>query len=809
MNYYEFNEAFFMQEYEKIHNRLVRGNASECVVLLNYDASFPLEGPCDVDLFGPGARNTITGGFGSGEVNNREIFSIERGLEEAGFVVQTKYWFDTYEQIKIEKHKELIQQIKRNARKHHTFATLEAMNTSEKPFEYEIPLNKKSDLAIYVLSRNSGEGVDRENIKGDIQLLDSEVRDIQYLNEHYSKFILVLNVCGVVDLSPLHDIKNILLLSQLGALTGQIFADILLGKVIPSGHLASTWARFDAYPHIGDFGDINNTEYKEGIYVGYRYFDSANVKPIYPFGYGLNYSKFELDKAEIRKENSKIYINTTIKNVGQKRSKEVVQLYINKPSQKIAQPLQDLAAFKKSEYLDSGQLEKLSLSFDLANIASYDESSGNYILEKGIYILNIGFNSKDVSPIGSLEVKEEIITRKAFSHINKPSFEDYRIDKKENAKVSPCIEINQDDIEIVIPAERKEEVLEEVKTLSMKELALLSVGGFDKKKSPLALLANPSNVVPGAAGETTRLVKDYRSIVMADGPAGLRLFKQYFVRKGEAYPVKNDMVMLDLMHEVMPKFLRKILGSNDVKPKPNEKIYEQYATSIPIATAIAQSFNLEVAEQFGIMVGDQMDRFNVDLWLAPGLNIHRDIRCGRNFEYYSEDPLMSGKFAAAITRGVQSHAKRGTVIKHYIANNQERNRTNNSSWLSERVIRDIYIKGFEIAIKESNPKGVMSSYNLLNGVHTSESRWLSHDMLRVENNYQGVLMTDWIVFQGNEKGGTYKKVSFPKTVNSGHTFIMPGRKLILKKVNQGIRSGEIKREQLEVNVSYLIRLIKN
>ena len=179
-----------MQEYEKIHNRLVRSTASECVVLLNYDGVFPFAEPCEVDLYGNGARHTLYGGFGSGEVNNREIISIERGLEEAGFLIGTKEWLDEYDKIKAVAHQNLLKQIKRNARKHHTLAMLEAMNTRKIACEYDIPINPKSDVAIYVLSRSSGESIDRENVKGDIQLLNSEIRDINLLNNKYKKFIL-------------------------------------------------------------------------------------------------------------------------------------------------------------------------------------------------------------------------------------------------------------------------------------------------------------------------------------------------------------------------------------------------------------------------------------------------------------------------------------------------------------------------------------------------------------------------------------------------------------------------------------------
>ncbi|MBQ5556161.1 MAG: glycoside hydrolase family 3 protein, partial [Erysipelotrichaceae bacterium] len=258
----------------------------------------------------------------------------------------------------------------------------------------------------------------------------------------------------------------------------------------------------------------------------------------------------------------------------------------------------------------------------------------------------------------------------------------------------------------------------------------------------------------------------------------------------------------------LPRIIRFIINRMNRIPK-NVDIFEQWCTAIPIGTAIAQSFNEDLACMLGDIVGEEMEIYGVDLWLAPALNIHRDVLCGRNFEYFSEDPLVSGVMAAAITRGVQSHPGKGVTIKHFAANNQEFNRYYSNSKVSERALREIYLRGFEYCIKREKPYAVMSSYNLLNGIHTSEHQGLCIDVLRREWNYDGILMTDWIIGRDmSVRGSIYPMPDPVKVAASSHSLYMPGSKKDYEKLLNGARDKKIPLKQLEVNGSRLFHLFK-
>ena len=294
---------------------------------------------------------------------------------------------------------------------------------------------------------------------------------------------------------------------------------------------------------------------------------------------------------------------------------------------------------------------------------------------------------------------------------------------------------------------------------------------------------------------------------MADGPAGLRLSKDYTIDDKGAYAIGETLpeTILDFMPAPVV-FLSRLMGH---KAKKGAEILHQYATALPIGTAIAQSWNRELAYICGEIVGEEMERFGVHLWLAPALNIHRDIRCGRNFEYFSEDPLLSGIFAAEITKGVQKHPGCGTTIKHYAANNQETNRYTSNSIVSERALREIYLRGFGICVREAEPHAVMTSYNLLNGVHTSERRDLTEDYLRSECGYQGLVMTDWLV------AGAFlsQKSKYPAPKASGIAaaggdLVMPGGSGDYKDILVALKAGTLSRTQLEINATRVLRVTK-
>ncbi len=343
--------------------------------------------------------------------------------------------------------------------------------------------------------------------------------------------------------------------------------------------------------------------------------------------------------------------------------------------------------------------------------------------------------------------------------------------------------------------------------LSDEELCLLNIGAFRQKGSQ-SVIGNAGQSVAGAAGETVNCLqeKGIPALIMADGPAGLRLSRQY-TRDEKGVHAIGD-VMPESVMELMPApaaWGMKLFAGNK---KVSGEIYEQNCTALPIGTALAQSWNLDFAKQCGDLVGDEMERFHVHLWLAPALNIHRDIRCGRNYEYYSEDPLLSGRFAAAMTQGVQRHPGCGTTIKHFAANNQETNRYGSNSIVSERAMREIYLRGFEIAVKESQPHALMTSYNLLNGVHTSEHRGLIADILRCEFGFRGIVMTDWIIGVLNAGKKKYPAPNAARIAAAGGDLVMPGGPGDLKALLNGLKEGAVTRKQLLINASRVVRMAK-
>ena len=353
-----------LQDYEREHIETLRASLAECTVLLKTDGSFPLAEAGELALYGSGARQTVKGGTGSGEVNSRYFVTVEEGLKAAGFRLTTAGWLDAYDAVREQAKKDFVREIKARARRNHTNAIIEGMGAVMPEPEYELPLEGGGETAVYVLARTSGEGNDRENIPGDIALTKTEVRDILLLQKQYEKFLLVLNVGGPVDLTPvLGEVGNILLLSQLGVETGCVLADLLLGKANPSGKLATTWAAFDDYPTVGDFGDMNETRYREGIYVGYRYFDSAGVRPMFPFGFGLSYTAFEVGGEKAELDGETVTVTASVKNTGAFPGKETLQVYVSKPEVKLDQPFQCLAAFGKTALLRPEETDTVTMRF--------------------------------------------------------------------------------------------------------------------------------------------------------------------------------------------------------------------------------------------------------------------------------------------------------------------------------------------------------------------------------------------------------------------------------------------------------------
>ncbi len=456
-----------VQGFEKEHTAAVRRLAPECMVLLKNDGTLPLQGTGKLALYGSGARKTIKGGTGSGDVNVRHFVTAEEGLKNAGFELTTGSWLDGYDQVVAEARKAFFGGIRKEAEAAGVTGPqmmMFAMGRSCPEPEYELPLDGEGDTAVYVLARNSGEGADRKPAAGDINLTATEIRDILALHAKYEKFVLVLNVGGMVDLKPVAAVGTILLLGQLGSATGDALADVLLGKSYPSGKLTMTWAPIEDYASTEGFGDPNDTYYKEGIYVGYRYFDTIGYVPTYPFGYGMGYTTFTVEPKELAADAAKVSVTATVTNTGAAAGKEVVQVYYSAPAGKLDKPYQELAGYAKTKELAPGERQDVTVTFDTQSMASYCTECASYVMEAGTYYIRVGNSSRNTHIAGAVALDETKAVEKVKNICGDSGFEDLKpernpityegeVEEKENAKT---VEIKAADLAV------KETVYQEV-----------------------------------------------------------------------------------------------------------------------------------------------------------------------------------------------------------------------------------------------------------------------------------------------------------------------------------------------------------
>ncbi len=727
--------------------------AQEGIVLLKNDGTLPLK-PCNAALYGAGSKDTAVCGTGSGYAFSPYTVSVYDGLVKAGFKITSDLWFSNYEKKK-----------KEAAKSSQKLSFLDVRFSGITPY-FDVDVLKKeeidtafgSEVAFYVIKRNTGEGYDRKPEKGDYYLSDNEKENINLLTKNFAKVIVILNTC-VIDCRWLKEnegVKAILLLGQAGLEAGNALADIITGKVSPSGRLTDTFAlSYEDYPTHETFSlnDDNpyQEDYNEGIYVGYRYFDSKKLEVVYPFGYGLSYTDFVFENYEVKADWKEVTVSLDVRNAGDYPSKEVVQLYVSAPSGKLKKPYQELKAFAKSDLINPGAVRRMTLKCKTRDFCSYDEESSSWIMEKGNYLLRVGKNSRDTEVVGALSV-DETVTMVQLSkqlsldrelHFEEPEAFDtseyegelIELHKKdcvcvdESSKIKrtlPCFSSDEyttkqstypfrwkideevktvrtiDNATLLDVVDRKISMEEFVATLDNEVLTRLVTGSGQESRYPitprLAKGAFRSSFNGSTSGKTTDQFSQSLGIPassLADGPAGLHL-----------------------------------MGTP--------------STCFPVGMVLAQTFNEELGFEFGDAYGKEMEYYDIALALGPGMNIHRDPLCGRNFEYYSEDPLLSGRNGAAFTNGLQKkHPGFGVALKHFCCNNQEVERAKSNSSVSERALREIYLKGFEIAVKEAKPVSVMSSYNLLNGVHTSSRYDLLTDVLRGEWGFEGFVMSDW------------------------------------------------------------------
>lgn len=841
---------------EEDNRVLARKAAAEGFVLLENDGTLPLK-TSRVALYGSGARMTVKGGTGSGAVRERYSVSIEEGLKNAGVEISTENWLDRYDhfyQDSYDRYRGEVEDAVKGMTQFyqilgtalgHTFLYPTGIPITQE--DAEADRTSGVDTAIYVLARQAGEGADRKNVKGDYQLDDVERENLEFVSQHYEHFIVVVNAGGLLDLSFLDHIhvSALVYFVQGGEEGGNALADVLTGRQNFSGRLATTWPYdFQDVPSSVNYSylgpDEHQQDYNEGIYVGYRYFDTFGLKPRYPFGYGLTYTSYELALTGLvqdRQNGRNLRADVAVTNKGPVSGKEVVQVYVTVPFGRDGAEKKRLVGFVKTDRLLPGQTKTVSIVFPVDAMAKYHTDSSAWVLEKGEYLLWIGDTSDagdDGKSFGTLEaaavigVKDEIITEQCTAICPevrkidelKPDLRADEFHSFAAAYEKDAFHLDLDRSEIATKTHvyaAPEDVIDpKVSSLSDAELASLVCGGGTKGDNNIVLAM-------GASGTTTSsLYEKYGipNVILSDGPAGLNLTPviveetqntkdaQGVEEEETVFKAARVPAVLETYKKYFFGFAGKILMSQLGDPAAGI-VHYQYATAWPCSQLLAQTWNTEILERVGDGIGKEMEKFGITVWLGPGMNIHRNPLCGRTFEYYSEDPVVSGKMAAAVVRGVQSHPGKGCSVKHFVCNNCELNRNSSSSNLSERTLREIYLRGFEIAVKESHPMTVMGSYNLVNGTYVNNSHDLLVKVLRNEWGFDGLVMSDWDAITC-EPGEPMKAKTgdILKAQSSGCDLVMPGRPDQTEALQKGLTDDSIKREYLTRSATRIMKMIR-
>ena len=752
------------------HIQLSRQAAREGMVLLkNQGRALPLEKGAKLALFGKATMDYVKGGGGSGDVTVAYTRNLYEGLKTKEPQVQIL--------------EPLADFYRENVSAQYAQGVVPGFTREPKiPEELLTQAKAWTDTAVISICRFSGEGWDRKGIPGDgdFYLTKEEQEMVETVTGNFDRVIVVLNVGGMVDTSWFFAndrIQAVLLAWQGGIEGGLAAADLLCGEVSPSGKLTDTFAgSFDDYPSSEGFNESEDyVEYTEDIYVGYRYFETisgAAGKVNYPFGYGLSYTSFSREYLGAFLEDGVISVDVRVTNIGGRPGKEVVQLYYGAPQGKLGKPAKELGAFGKTRLLEAGDSQVMRLTMREDSMASYDDlgkvKKSAYVLEAGIYRFWLGGSVREAKEIPFFVEKDEAEIVAQYSEkcapralkrrlISDGTFEEMP-QRPERERVLGLAPQDVDKLEGVIPAvlERKQVQLSQPPAPGTVMLADVAEGKAtldqliaqltDEELAEL-LGGQPNTGVANTYGMGN--IPDHRvpNIMTADGPAGLRIQPQCGV----------------------------------------------CTTAWPCATLLACSWNEDLVYQVGAAGAAEVKENNIGIWLTPAMNIHRSPLCGRNFEYYSEDPLVAGKMGAAMIRGIQSQHI-GASMKHFACNNKETNRKASDSRVSERAMREIYLKGFEIAVKEAQPWTIMSSYNLINGCHASENRELLTDILRDEWGFEGAVTTDWWTFAEH-----YLETKAGNDIKMGCGY--PDRLL------EALEKGLITRKEMEICGRRILELI--
>ncbi len=772
------------------HIALSRQAAQEGMVLLkNQGEVLPLAPASRVALFGKGSFDYVKGGGGSGDVTVAYVRNLYDGLKAENVPVYEPL-SDFYRNYVAERYAAGDQP--------------GLMAEPALPDGLVSEARKAADVAVIAVSRFSGEGWDRldaeyksneENPweheltlpqlaarvfgKSDFYRTEAERALVEQVCGAFDKVVLVLNVGGVVDVSWFKDdsrIPAVLLAYQAGMEGGSATAALLTGKANPCGKLPDTFARdLDDYPSTeGFFDSPDYVEYTEDIYMGYRYFETlpgAAEKVCYPFGFGLSYTTFAMELVTVGEKDGRIYVIVRVRNTGSRAGKEVVQLYYSAPGGLLQKPARTLADFQKTKLLAPGESETLELSFAAANMASFDDlgkiQRSTFVLEKGSYALYLGTSVRDVEQLAyAYEQAETAVVRRvsdslAPSHLSRRlladgSYEDLPAAEAVDPNANALPRLKPGSEEGVAPALRGRDrhmLWESCTGKPLEDVAAgkMTLDDFMAQLSDDDLIhllgGQPNTSVSNTFGIGNLPEFGVPTVTTADGPAGLRLAPECGV----------------------------------------------CTTAWPCATLLAATWDRDMAAQVGKAAAEEVKENNISVWLAPAVNLHRSPLCGRNFEYWSEDPLLAGKLAASMVRGIQSQHVAATV-KHFACNDKETNRKHSDSRLSQRALRELYLRAFEIIVKEAQPWAIMSSYNIINGRRASESRELLTDILRGDWSYTGMVMTDW-----------WTRAEHYKEVLAGNDLKMANG--YPERIRQAMDLGLVRRGDLEICAKRVLELI--
>ncbi len=791
---------------EKENAALARQAAAEGVVLLKNDGALPLTGG-KVALYGLGVRHTNYGGSGSGETRPRTRISIEQGFITGGWIVPTQAWLDGCDEMYQTEYAVWLAAFTEGLKKIPKLQQMDYANQHPfvAPFGPAITADdaaaSECDTAVYVLRRTAGEGADRTETAGDWFLTNTEKTHLRTLCVFFKKTVLVVNAGGMIDLSILDelDISAVVYASQGGMEAGNALFDVLTGVVNPCGKLTDTWAKhYSDYPESASFGyrtgDGKTADYKEGMFVGYRFFDSYMVEPRYPFGFGLSYTQFSYGMPKVIQDEKDICVTIQVKNTGIFAGRESVQVYLSVPRYGQQSVYQSLVAFDKTCLLSPGATETLVLRFTLSGQACYDAERSQWLLPAGDYTVRIGAHSRQTINAAILRLENTIITEQC-EPVCAPQSEltlyDAHVQTVETVD-APVIYLDTSVFSLIehnytlVAPYSSAQVDAIIRKLSMKDRVRVVVGaGF---------LGAVHNTTFGAIGNTTSafIKKGLENMSMCDGPQGLNLTQR------SLRPKQNIFTSPAVPEALQYGMTKKLMDST--KPRENDKrtVYYQFCTAWPCETLLAQTWDIDLAERIGRGTAREMLETGVTFWLAPGMNIHRNPLGGRNFEYYSEDPFLTGSMGAAIVSGVQSVHGCFATPKHFAANNQETERQYVDVRIDERTLREIYLRGFRIVVEKAHPRALMSSYNLINGIYCPNNYDLLTKVLRIEWKFDGLVMTDWF-------SSGMDRASDALCIHAGNDLIMPGSGVASKAIEKAVGAGQISAEELECAVRNVVR----